>query len=168
MSTEVALKDYIKIPLFDGTREEWPVWSAVFKTVMVQKGHSRMIMALSDGTVIPQDDDDCENAAGTVDEERFKLKAKNLAAFSKFLTAFDPQTPGGKKCQKMAITHMSARTGYENGNFLTAWEEFQEKFAPKTQKSVVEITKEYNAAALKRAELPSDMVTELNSLRNEL
>jgi hypothetical protein len=76
------VKEYVKIPAFDGEEDEWNAWSDVFLSVMEQKGYDELVDCLDTVREIPKDDETYAAGSSAAD-----LRYQNCKAFTYLLTA---------------------------------------------------------------------------------
>ena len=160
------VKEYVKIPSFNGEEDEWNAWSDVFISVMEQKGYEVLVDCLDDENVeIPMDGKKCKE-----DSIEEILKKQNRKASTYLLTAMNRKVDKGKEAFDIVQLYKDKTIGYKSGNFKLAWKALEDLYNSDDPTSKTDLKKMYDGMELKYGseERPAKFISELRGLKKKL
>ena len=145
----------VKIERFSGRKQDWKLWSELFKSRAKSKGLLDVILMKPED--IPDDNADLS------DEKVLNLYVK---AYMEIIACLSMKTAEGRVAMNLAIASKSSR--YPKGNCAQAWKNLERKYSPHTAAGLSRLKKLYVNAKLRPGADPDMFIDYLERLRVQL
>ena len=153
----------IKVISFDGTKDQWPIWSIKFLARLNKKGIKYILEERH--LIIPVDDEEFD--VTTESGVRYqKIRNDNARVFEDLVLSVDCTKAEGRIA--FALVKRALDANYKNGNSRKAWQNLKERYEPKTVATRARLMEEYINSHCKYREDPALYVVRLEDLKNRL
>ena len=154
----------IKVIPFSGKKDDWSVWSIKFLARANRKGYKDM---LTGKEAIPKDSEEPEASEPQGVKDEYKRKrGLNETAYEDLILCINGDTPTGRvafQCVKGSKT-----SDIEEGDSALAWKRLNDKFAPKTAPTRLNLRNQFNSSFLQTKQDPDEWLTHLEDIRDRM
>ena len=148
-----------QIPLFDGSKEQWPFYKERLESTLVKYGLAQLLYY--DGDIVP------DNYVFTDEEKRDKeavklmkeLRGMNVKAAGILLDSIQTKTMDGKIAFNTVKEFKDKDEGFIGGNFKKAWAALSKLYEDKKILPKSEVKRMYYSLMMKPSERPRAFIT---------
>ena len=167
-STVPTEKDTLRFPKYNGKKEDYHRWQALFMAIFRQKKMPELLAHLKDNLVTPKDDDLCDDANGQVDPVLIKIQEQNKKGYAILLSSVAADSDEQKVAFDTVLANEDEAAGYADGNFKKAWTDLRDLMEPRTQVTLQKNKEAYNDMKMRFGDDPTILMTKMKELRQKM
>jgi hypothetical protein len=167
MSDNEDVKYSIKVPSFDGTKDNWLFYKVKMESYLAQKD---MVELLTWDKDVPKDSTTWTNDELKDNQAKLakKVKLQNRKAAGILLGSIQTDSDSGKAAFHLVEKFMNKNEGYAGGNFKKAWAALEKRFKERDTISKADLKQGYYDLKMKVNEQPALFIVKLERMKQKL
>jgi hypothetical protein len=153
-------KIYVKIPTFDGDKEQWRTFKTKMQSYLARNQVGVRLRWTQD---VPDDTEDLTDQTDRVKKAKLQIRELNEKATSILLGSVETRDKAGMVVFSMVKKMM--KIDYASGDFKKAWKSMNTKYEDTDTVSEADLKKEYCALMMEEDELPSYFILTMEEMR---
>lgn len=132
----------IRVIVFNGKQQDWPVWEAKFLARAKKKGYKNLLV----GSDIAPPDGEIIDERTEEGREKKRLREMNEAAYEDLILSIDGSTASSRVA--FNLVRLAKTRDLADGDAKLAWARLQNKYATKSAPSLLALKKEFTNSKL--------------------
>ena len=158
MATTLDSKKSVRLPTFDGKKENYQYWWWCFKSYAGMYGFAACLKTTAE-THLPNTEDEVLDGESTQGKQKINARRRNQAAIANLSLSFDSE-------QLMSFVYRSVTAEFPGGLAWRVVEALEKKYRPADTMSKVHLRQEMVKVSMKTGEDPATIFNQLCKLEN--